>query len=268
MDGTLHIVDGRPMLRFERRLAHPVGKVWRAITDPAELPHWFPWQVELEPRIGGTMRFTHPTGAATAPDAVITEWDPPRVFAYRWNDGELRWELRADGDGCVLVFTHSFAELPPAAKFAAGWHLSLDALDAVLSGRPVSAQGWADLNDGYVRAFGLLDGEVTGDDLRFAQEVVYPVDVVWRALAGDARLGEPPPASCVVAEAPAGPVSELRCPTSLVYPALGGVVRFELEPQDFGTRIVLTQTRCGERLAAVRSAWRERLVALPSELGS
>ena len=27
-NGTLHTIDGRSVLRFERRLAHPVEKVW------------------------------------------------------------------------------------------------------------------------------------------------------------------------------------------------------------------------------------------------
>src|ERR1700759_2652550 len=119
MDGTLHTVDGRQLLRFERRLRHPVAKVWRAITDPAELSGWFPWQVMIDGRVGGTITFTHPQGLATAPDAVITEFEPPRVLGYTWNDAELRWELSEDSDGgCVLVFTHAFAERPPAAKFA------------------------------------------------------------------------------------------------------------------------------------------------------
>ena len=42
MDGTLEIIDGRPALRFERYLAHSVERVWRAVSEPAELERWFP----------------------------------------------------------------------------------------------------------------------------------------------------------------------------------------------------------------------------------
>ena len=35
--GTLETVDGRPALRFERRLPHSVERVWRAISEPAVL---------------------------------------------------------------------------------------------------------------------------------------------------------------------------------------------------------------------------------------
>lgn len=256
--GTLGTVDGRPALRFERRLRHPVAKVWRAITDPAELPAWFPWQVDIEARVGGRIAFTHPERAATAPDAVITELDPPHVFAYTWNDADLRFELTEDRDGCVLVFTHTFGERPPAAKFAAGWHVSLDALEAVLAGEPVTGGDWPVLHMRYVDAFGLWDGEVDGDTLRFEQELVFPPDVVWRALAGDATLGGPPPDRLTVPGVPATSITELVDGTSLAY----GGVRVELVPQDFGVRVVLTQSGRPE----TRASWRDRLVSFAGEL--
>ncbi|MBV8934055.1 MAG: SRPBCC domain-containing protein, partial [Kutzneria sp.] len=55
---SLRIVEGTPVLRFERRIAHPPAKVWRAVTDPAEMAHWFPAAVETELRTGAAMRFT------------------------------------------------------------------------------------------------------------------------------------------------------------------------------------------------------------------
>jgi uncharacterized protein YndB with AHSA1/START domain len=41
MTGRLETVDDRPALRFERRLNHPVARVWRAVTEPDELERWF-----------------------------------------------------------------------------------------------------------------------------------------------------------------------------------------------------------------------------------
>src|SRR5205085_289579 len=58
VNATLHTSDGRPMLRFERRLEHPPERVWRAITEPEELAHWFPAQVEIDLRPGGAMKFS------------------------------------------------------------------------------------------------------------------------------------------------------------------------------------------------------------------
>ncbi len=257
MDTTLHTVDGTPVLRFERRLPHPVAKVWRAITDPEELAGWFPWHVEIDLRTGGTIAFTHPSGAVTAPDAVITELDEPRVFAYRWNGEDLRWQLSADGGACVLVFTHAFAERPAAAKFAAGWHLSLDALGAVLDDTPVVTTGWAGYNRRYVREFGLLDGEIDGRELRVVQELAQPTAVVWQAL---------------VAGVPTGVEADADGEKSLTYPWVEsgtevGTVRFALVPQNFGARVELTVTAdTPDRLPAARSAWRDRLLAFADEL--
>ena len=44
--GTLETIEGRPALRFERSLTHPVDRVWRAVSVPAELGSWFPAAVE------------------------------------------------------------------------------------------------------------------------------------------------------------------------------------------------------------------------------
>jgi uncharacterized protein YndB with AHSA1/START domain len=76
MNGTLETVDGRPALRFERRLAHPVERVWRAIVDPAELERWFVAPVDWTPALGEEF------GSPAAPGRErITELDPPRLIA-------------------------------------------------------------------------------------------------------------------------------------------------------------------------------------------
>ena len=49
-DGVLSRVDGRYELRFVRPLAHPVDKVWRAVTSPEGLAAWFPFDIEGERR--------------------------------------------------------------------------------------------------------------------------------------------------------------------------------------------------------------------------
>ena len=37
--GVLDHPEGRPALRFTRRLAHPPEKVWRALTEPELIAH-------------------------------------------------------------------------------------------------------------------------------------------------------------------------------------------------------------------------------------
>jgi uncharacterized protein YndB with AHSA1/START domain len=49
---TLTTIDGRPALRLERRLPHAVERVWRAVTEPAELAQWFVAPVAWGPALG------------------------------------------------------------------------------------------------------------------------------------------------------------------------------------------------------------------------
>jgi uncharacterized protein YndB with AHSA1/START domain len=156
MNGTLHEEDGRFALRFERRFAHPAEKVWRALTDPAELRHWFPQVVEADLRPGGKMRFSPREGESyDAWDGEVTEFEPPRVFAFLWGTDVLRWELRSDGGGCVLVFTDTFGELGKAARDGAGWHVCLEALVGRLDGTdPPAAGRWREVHPGYASRLG------------------------------------------------------------------------------------------------------------------
>jgi uncharacterized protein YndB with AHSA1/START domain len=99
MEASYKLIDARPTLRFERRLAHPVDEVWRAITEPDQLGEWFPCQVEVDLRVGGSMKFvfaqmTLPDGASTMLGEV-TELDPQRRFSFTWGEDHLRFSLGA-----------------------------------------------------------------------------------------------------------------------------------------------------------------------------
>ena len=161
MNATLHTKDGQTTLRFERRLAHPPQKVWRALTDPAELTHWFPQDLVGSFAPGGKLRFVfreRPSlDGAAVPDFTgeVLEADPPRLLVYTWAGDTLRWSLTPDGDGCLLVFTDTFTEHGKAARDGAGWHLCLDALGARLDGAPAGqGTGWREYYDAYAASFG------------------------------------------------------------------------------------------------------------------
>ena len=136
--GTFVEIDGRPAVRFERRLAHPIERVWEAVTDPAQLAGWFPARVE---RDGDELRFAFEGEREASMHGKVLEEDPPRVFAFRWEDDELRFELRPDGDGCVLVLTNVLDGTYPASSVAAGWHVCLGELEKLLAGGPSSMPG-------------------------------------------------------------------------------------------------------------------------------
>lgn len=115
--------------------AHSRDKVWRAMTTAAELRTWFVeildyGRSELTFTPGAALTFVageHPDGHG----AVLT-CEPPTLLEYTWDDEILRWELRPDGDGCVLVFTNVLADRDTAAAVAPGWHEGLEKLGRAL----------------------------------------------------------------------------------------------------------------------------------------
>jgi Activator of Hsp90 ATPase homolog 1-like protein len=126
--GRQEIVDGRPALRFERRLDYPIERVWRAVTEPAELAQWFVSEVPWTPAPGEVFAAGGETGG-------ITALEPPHVLAWTWGVEQYSFELWRDGDDCVLAFTHVFnPELGPSWQHAAGWETYLNRLDAHLAG--------------------------------------------------------------------------------------------------------------------------------------
>lgn len=141
--------DGRYELRFERRLSHPVDKVWSALTEPDELAGWLAAS-DVELTEGGRIELrwlnTDAGGNAAVMRGTITRLEPPRLIEYDGDiHGLLRWELREDGDGCLLTLTNR----TPASddwltETRAGWHIHLDHLEDALDGRPVDWPTWTE----------------------------------------------------------------------------------------------------------------------------
>jgi uncharacterized protein YndB with AHSA1/START domain len=137
MNETLTTESERSVLRMEHRFAHPVDKVWAAMTLPEHLSAWWPMRTDrIELTVGATIEFVDEEGNTYLGEVI--EVDPGRVLAFR-EDGadEVRWELAADGDGTIVVFTHTFDQGPPPAQHATGWHVCFDILDALLDQRPL-----------------------------------------------------------------------------------------------------------------------------------
>ncbi|MDX3235557.1 SRPBCC family protein [Streptomyces sp. ME03-5709C] len=280
---TLTTADGRTVLRMERRLAHPPHKVWRALTDPGHLSQWFPSDVELEPRRGGKVRFPFRHGEGETLEGEVTEWDPPHVLAYTWDDDLLRWELVPESPGTVLVLAHTFADRAGAASFAAGWDACIARVDPVLAGGPVPAPfDMKAAHERYVKQLGLDRGTAherpVGWEVRFERQLTQPAATVWRTLLGGVaapEMGGPVPRGFVVGDFAAGPVSELRPREALVYPwdlhgRHQGTVRWELtRGTGHGARLLLTQTGAPEVPAALAlDVWRDRVESLAAKLAA
>jgi uncharacterized protein YndB with AHSA1/START domain len=151
-DGTLHTLDGRPALRFERRLAYSVERVWRAVSDPRELERWFPAAAEWTPAAGERLDVAGMSGE-------VLEANPPRRLAWTFNGEDYAFELTPDGDGCLLVFTHVFSDRSRAAQTAAGWDAYFARLEPHLDGGFLGEEeahaSWEEVHEHYAASFGV-----------------------------------------------------------------------------------------------------------------
>jgi uncharacterized protein YndB with AHSA1/START domain len=162
-DGTVELVDGKHVLRFERRLAHPVERVWAALTEPDELVGWLA-EAELDLVEGGSVELRWQNAISDEDVArygvdlpedrselpvvrgTVTRVDPPRLIEYETDlHGRLRWELHEDGPGCLLTFTSTMPRVEDhlLAQTLAGWHFHLDLLDETLAGHPADWENWS-----------------------------------------------------------------------------------------------------------------------------
>jgi uncharacterized protein YndB with AHSA1/START domain len=257
---TLETIDGRPALRFERHLPHPVERVWRAVTEPGELERWFVVPVPWTPARGERFEAAGQAGR-------ITELDPPHVIAWEWSVERYRFELRPAGDGCLLVFTHVLnPAFGSAARFAAGWEGYFARLDAHLGGGFLSEEdahaGMAGVEDRYAAAFAPPALLEEGPALRFERRLPHPPERVWRALTepGELERWFPSDEPMVVQE---------RVQSRLLAGTwFGDPVRFELRPDGDGCVLVLVHA-FAERDTAARTAagWDRSLARLEALLG-
>src|SRR5262245_25412662 len=146
-----------------RELRHSPEMVWEALTDPAHLREWAPFDADGSlATVGTTVKLTTVGAPAQqVSETRVTRADAPKVLEYNWGDKNIRWELEAFGGGTRLTLWHNI-DRRFISMGAAGWHICFDVLDRLLSGTPigriVGAEamkfGWPRLNAEYARQFG------------------------------------------------------------------------------------------------------------------
>lgn len=182
--------EGRPTVRIERHYPHPVEKVWRAVTRPEHLAAWFPAPVEIDLRLGGSLRF--PGFEGDEAGGTVDALDPPRLLGFTWGADHLTFELAPADGGTSFALTHSFDDRAGAASFGTGWEICLSGLRHVLAGEPLPPpdRGVA-RHEELVTAFGLEAPEVTKDAdgwvVRFERQLTCPAQVAWDLWFGTDR---------------------------------------------------------------------------------
>ena len=144
-----------------RELRHPPEKVWQAITDPAHLREWAPFDAEASLGTAGATVKLATFGAPHVTETTVTRADAPKLLEYNWGGNDMRWQLEAFGGGTRLTLWTSI-DRRYIAMGAAGWHICLDVLDRLLSGDPIGRiaghetmkfGGWQRLSAEYAKQF-------------------------------------------------------------------------------------------------------------------
>jgi uncharacterized protein YndB with AHSA1/START domain len=150
-------------LVLTRELRHPREKVWQALTDPAHLREWAPFDADGSLAVAGRTVTLTTVGAPKphATQTVVTRADAPEVLEYQWGGFDMRWTLEASGGGTRLTLWTNI-DRRYISMGAAGWHICLDVLDRLLDGQPIGRivgpeamkfDGWQRLNAEYARQF-------------------------------------------------------------------------------------------------------------------
>lgn len=156
--------DGdRWTLVLVRDIRHPRSKVWDALTDPAQLREWAPFDADRNLATAGPVTLTT-VGTSTphVSETVVKRADSPRLLEYRWGGNDLRWELEPIDGGTRVTLWHNI-DRHYISMGAAGWHIGFDVLERHLAGRPIGRIvgadamkfGWKRLNAEYAEQFGV-----------------------------------------------------------------------------------------------------------------
>ena len=146
-----------------RELRHPPEKVWKALTDPASLREWAPFDADRNlASVGPVKLSTVGTPTPNISDTQVTRAEAPTLLEYRWGENDMRWQLEPSGDGTRLTLWHNI-DRGFISMGAAGWHICLDVLDRLVGddpiGRIVGGEamkfGWPRLNTEYAKQFGI-----------------------------------------------------------------------------------------------------------------
>jgi uncharacterized protein YndB with AHSA1/START domain len=128
-------------IRVSETLAHPLARVWLALTEPAQSACW--WAAGDVRAVVGH-RFTMDLGAAGHQPCEVLAVQPLRLLSYAFAPDTLHtaitWRLDAAGEGTRLTLEHAGFDLDDAAGLRAyrgmsdGWPAALGRLHAYLSG--------------------------------------------------------------------------------------------------------------------------------------
>ena len=141
-----------------RELPHSPEKVWQALTDPAHLREWAPFDVDASLATVGHGEAHLGRNAHLDRNKSDTRRRAQVARVRRYPLG-----ARTLCNGTRLTLWHSI-DRRFISMGAAGWHIAFDVLDRLLAGQPIKRiaggdamkfSGWQRLNAEYAKQFGV-----------------------------------------------------------------------------------------------------------------
>ena len=145
-----------------RDLRHPPQTVWEALTDPAQLCEWAPFDADRNLAAVGPVKLST-VGTPQVSESTVKRSEAPRLLEHTWGGNELRWELEPVGSGTRLTLWHHI-DRRFISWGAAGWHICLDVLNRHIAGQPIGRtvgpsamklDGFSRLQAEYAKQFGV-----------------------------------------------------------------------------------------------------------------
>lgn len=148
-----------------RELRQPPAMVWQALTDPAQIREWAPFEADRSLATVGPVKLST-VGTPQVSDSTVKRAEAHELLEFDWGGGDLRWQLEPHGKGTRLTLWHQI-DRRFVAWGAAGWHICLDVLAGLLDGQPIGRKagpevmqfaGWQRLSGEYAKQFGIDAG--------------------------------------------------------------------------------------------------------------
>ena len=126
--------DNRYIATSTRLFYQPVSRVWAMLTEDEHLQKWFAELKVGDLREGGFISFT--MGEGYTERLTINRYNAPSILAFDWFGDEVQFSIEPIHEGSRLTFTQKFESVnEQRIKDLAGWHVCLDVIEALLSGK-------------------------------------------------------------------------------------------------------------------------------------
>lgn len=169
IDATIATIDDITAIRTRRVFAASIEAVWAAITHPAALERWAPFAPDRDLDQPGPVHEAL-LGTDLSSEEEVLEVVNRRLLRLTWGDDQLLFTLGDAGEDApsaggdvassprtALTLVHATQQREITPMMAAGWHVSLRALDGQLrqldtpdvAGEAAFDHGWHEAHEVY-----------------------------------------------------------------------------------------------------------------------